>query len=256
VRIVAIAGLTVLSTMALRKFVPGAELNSFAAALGEQAAWAVAVAVLCAALFVVAGPLLARVSDWHRAALIEDAGDDATDEQERHRRRPLTKPSLQSLALIGCCLTLLAEFAALCLPSEAAVQALPGSTVGLILIRMCTSLGVRPEPPAPRTSPDDVGESLQRAISRIDARIMWSEGTRSDWDLRVRPVLARQFETATKAGQRRMTDPAAFRATGLMLFGESLWPWVDPDNVLRTRTPERGPGRKVLEDIIDCLEQV
>jgi len=86
--------------------------------------------------------------------------------------------------------------------------------------------------------------------------IHWSETSRSDWDRRVRPVLARQFEMATKVDQRRTTEPEAFRATGMMLFGADLWPWVDPDNVVRGGAARPGPGRRRLEAILECLERV
>ena len=48
-------------------------------------------------------------------------------------------------------------------------------------------------------------------------------------------MLARQFELA--AGQRKAKDPKAFDATGRMLFGDQLWQWVDPENIVAGRGP-------------------
>lgn len=128
--------------------------------------------------------------------------------------------------------------------------------VTLVLLALCTCLGVTPNSPAPEgLVDDDAGEPLQRWMSRTEAFAHWSGTTRSDWDRRVRPVLARHFEVATKANQRRTSDPAAFKASGLMLFGD-LWQWVDPDNVVRGGSPKQGPGRHTLEEILERLEQV
>ena len=54
----------------------------------------------------------------------------------------------------------------------------------------------------------------------------------------------------------RIMDPNAFATTGRMLFGERLWPWVDPDNVSRTGTTEPGPGRDTLDEILRRLERL
>jgi hypothetical protein len=67
-------------------------------------------------------------------------------------------------------------------------------------------------------------------------------------------MLARRFAIAT--GQKQAKDPAAFDATGRMLFGAELWAWVDPNNVARTGGREPGPGRATLEEILDRLEKV
>jgi hypothetical protein len=249
VRTVIVALLLSLAAVAIQGHLPATELEPLAGLLGRPAALSIGVVVLGAAVMVVfAGPFWARIARWHRTLIAEHPDDEA--------RAPVTPPDVRNLAVRGVCLTLVAEFVALCLPGDAAAQALPGIVVGLVLIRMVASLGVPTEAPARDVSADDIGDSLIRSIARIDARINWSEGSRSDWDLRVRPVLARQFEMATKASQRRLTDPAAFEATGLMLFGPALWQWVDPDNIARNTGKQRGPGRKILEDIVECLEKV
>lgn len=130
-----------------------------------------------------------------------------------------------------------------------------GVVVMLVLLAMCACLGIPPEPTPHDTAVDDAEEPLQRWRSRTEALVHWSDTTRSDWDRRVRPVLARHFEVATKADQRRATNPAAFQTTGQMLFGD-LWQWVDPDNVVRGGSSQRGPGRRTLEQIVERLEQV
>jgi hypothetical protein len=100
---------------------------------------------------------------------------------------------------------------------------------------------------------DEPGESLRRWLSGTEARIRWAESTRADWDRRWRPILARRFEVSS--GQRRGKNPAAFDATGVMLFGDELWPWVDPGNVAPAGDRGPGPGRAVLEEILYRLEQ-
>lgn len=117
--------------------------------------------------------------------------------------------------------------------------------------RLLTSGGTG-SPAAPMAT-DEPGEALRRWLAGTEARIRWSESTRADWDRRWRPILARRFEVST--GQRRAKDPAAFGATGVMLFGDELWPWVDPGNVAPAEDRGPGPGRVVLEEILYRLEQ-
>lgn len=107
--------------------------------------------------------------------------------------------------------------------------------------------------PADTAIADEPGAAVRQWLSGTEARIRWSESTRADWDRRWRPILAGRFEVSS--GQGRAKDPAAFAATGLMLFGEQLWPWVDPANVAPAGDPGRGPGRAVLEEILLRLEQ-
>lgn len=228
----AVAGLVAMSAVALRGHIPPGTLNPLAGAMRTFVALAVAVAVLGVALVVIGRPIHARLTD-----------------------QPVTGPRMRTIVIVGCCLALAGEFVAVCLPGRGDALALTGVAVGLVLLGGRGYLGVPADPRVAGVAPDDVGESLQRWVSRTEALIHWSETTRSDWDRRVRPVLARQFEMATKANQRRTTDPAAFQATGEMLFGADLWPWVDPDNVMRGGLAQRGPGRGTLEGILHCLEQ-
>lgn len=111
-----------------------------------------------------------------------------------------------------------------------------------------------PAPAPTATDADERGAALRRWVDRTETMIGWSEASRADWDRRLRPMLARQFELAT--GQRKVRDAKAFHATGQMLFGPELWQWVDPENVSRTGVDEPGPGRKALDEILRRLERV
>ncbi|HYO05336.1 MAG TPA: hypothetical protein VET27_27210 [Mycobacterium sp.] len=100
----------------------------------------------------------------------------------------------------------------------------------------------------------DPAESLRRWRSKTEILIARADSTRSDWDKYLRPMLARQFELAT--GQPKAKDPRVFHATAIALFGEQLWHWVDPDNVSRSGAEEPGPGRAVLNDVLQRLEGI
>jgi hypothetical protein len=100
----------------------------------------------------------------------------------------------------------------------------------------------------------DPAESLRRWRSKTEILIARADTNRSDWDKYLRPMLARQFELAT--GQRKGKDANVFRATALAVFGAQLWPWVDPDNVSRSGAAEPGPGRAVLNDVLQRLEKL
>jgi hypothetical protein len=254
VRAVTVAVLAAISGVALRGHIPTGKLNPFAGAIGRSPALAIALAVLGIALFVVARPITARIGDRRKALAASDAH--RAQGSPAAYPRPAVGPSMRSLVVVGSCLALLAEFVAMCLPDRGDVYALAGVAVGLVLLGMRSYLGVVADLPVSEPVSDDEGESMQRWVSRTESLIRWSDTSRSDWDRRVRPILARQFEMATKANQRRTTDPAAFQATGKMLFGADLWPWVDPDNVVRGGVIRRGPGRQTLEGILQCLEQV
>jgi len=101
---------------------------------------------------------------------------------------------------------------------------------------------------------DDAAAAVGRWLSRTETLISWSESSRADWDRRLRPMLARQFELA--AGRRKAKDARAFDATGRMVFGDDLWQWVDPENISRSGGQEPGPGRRTLDDILVRLERL
>ncbi|MGW4338939.1 hypothetical protein ACWEK5_39990 [Rhodococcus koreensis] len=95
-------------------------------------------------------------------------------------------------------------------------------------------------------------EATARWMARTESLISWADGTRGDWDHHLRPLLAREFQQST--GQRQGLDPADTAAAGEVLFGD-LWRWVDPDGVQRVDRTEPGPGRDVLDRILQRLEQ-
>lgn len=158
---------------------------------------------------------------------------------------------MRTLAVQGFLLVFGAELAML-LTHRDHMSWAAGLAVAVPLIgarRMLSATGA----PAEEAVIDEPAESLRRWLSGTEARIRWSETTRADWDRRWRPILARRFEVST--GQGRAKDPAAFAATGAMLFGDELWPWVDPGNVAPAGHRGPGPGRAVLEKILYRLEQ-
>lgn len=133
------------------------------------------------------------------------------------------------------------------------VLAASGIGLALVLLSLRRALGRGYEPDA-EPDADGLGDSLRRWLSSTETTIHWSEATRADWDRHLRPMLARRYEIAT--GQRQSKDPAAFHATGRMLFGVELWDWVNPNNVIRGGDRQPGPGRGALEEILRKLEQV
>lgn len=100
---------------------------------------------------------------------------------------------------------------------------------------------------------DSQREMLDRWRSRTEFTISWADGSRGDWDLHLRPVLAREFEQVTKVHAHR--NRAQYEAAGLMLFGPSLWKWVDASQASRRHRDEPGPGRDVLAEILARLER-
>jgi hypothetical protein len=146
-----------------------------------------------------------------------------------------------------------AEICAFVLLDRELVVAATGAALVVVLLEVRRRLTRRTEPEDDGVT-DGAGASLQRWLSRTETLISWSESSRSDWDRRLRPMLARQFELA--AGQRKAKDPNGFDTTGRMLFGDRLWPWVDPDNVSRTGSTEPGPGRDTLDEILRRLERL
>jgi hypothetical protein len=135
---------------------------------------------------------------------------------------------------------------------DVAVVSAVALTGALVAARFALAKNSARSPAA--TEADERGAALRRWVDRTETMVGWAEATRADWDRRLRPMLARQFELAT--GQRKSRDHGAFQATGRMLFGPELWQWVDPENVSRTGTDEPGPGRAALDEILRRLERV
>src|SRR5277367_7187511 len=160
---------------------------------------------------------------------------------------------MKKLIVLGVCLVVSAELAALSLHDRRFVLWGAGAAALFALVNVRQVLG-RDVEPSPPPAVNALEESLRGWLSRTQTLIHWSESNRSDWDRHLRPMLARRFAIAT--GQKQAKDPAAFDATGRMLFGAELWAWVDPNNVARIGGREPGPGRATLEEILDRLEKV
>lgn len=161
---------------------------------------------------------------------------------------------MRTAAMLGVLLVAGVEFVALVLHQQRFVMATAGAVTALLqlgILRMLQTPGAAHL--RDREAPDDAGDLLRHWLSSTESQIHWSESTRIDWDRHWRPILARRFEIST--GHRRAENPAAFDATGRMLFGAELWQWVDPGNVARTGCDEPGPGRATLEELLRRLVQ-
>ncbi|WP_102145082.1 hypothetical protein [Mycobacterium hubeiense] len=152
----------------------------------------------------------------------------------------------------GILLVVVVEVCAIFAPDRRAVLWASGAAVAMLLlgVRWFLSSADTGEPDEPKSN--DPAELLQRWVSHTETLVSRAESTRTDWDRHLRPRLAREFASAT--GQRQHKDPAAFDATGRMLFGPQLWQWVDPNNVARKGGNVPGPGREVLNEILRRLE--
>ena len=161
---------------------------------------------------------------------------------------------MKKLVAAGIFVVVLVELAAVVLLDRQLVVAATGVMVGLVLLSLRWFWVREAELEADEPPVNDAAESLRRWLSRTETLISRAESGRRDWDRHLRPMLARQFAMAT--GQRHAKDPAAFLATGQMLFCAELWTWVDPQNVSRTPGSEPGPGREALDEILRRLEQL
>ena len=160
---------------------------------------------------------------------------------------------MMRLVAVGVALVVVVELIAIARLDREDVVVASGVAVAAVLFAARWHLTHR-DATDDETARDDAGASLRRWRTRTETLISWSETSRSDWDRRLRPMLARQFELAT--GVRKAKSPSAFRATGEMLFGAELWPWVDPENISRTGGREPGPGRDALDEILQRLERI
>jgi hypothetical protein len=154
----------------------------------------------------------------------------------------------------GICVVIAAELVALVLLDRELFGVACGLIVALVILALRWLLARDADIDQGDEGSNAPAESLRRWLSRTETLISRSESTRRDWDRHLRPMLARQFELAT--GQRQARNPAAFQATGQMLFGTELWTWVDPQNVARTGGDEPGPGRAALAEILQRMERV
>lgn len=94
-------------------------------------------------------------------------------------------------------------------------------------------------------------EVLAAVAITDQAAIAWADGTPGDWDRHLRPDWPGSscWRPATRPG-----TPST--ATGRMVFGDDLWPWVDSSNVRWADRDAPGPGRPALGEILRRLEQV
>jgi hypothetical protein len=145
------------------------------------------------------------------------------------------------------------EALAFSLPDRRLVPWLAGGAAALALLAVRWYVVREPDPDRDETRARDPAESLRRWLARTETQVSWAEASRGDWDKHLRPMLARQFELAT--GQRRSKNPEAQRVTAQMVFGDELWAWVDPDNVHTGDRNDPGPGRAVLDEILQRLER-
>jgi hypothetical protein len=156
--------------------------------------------------------------------------------------------------IAGICLMVGVAALALTLPDRRLVPWLVGAVTAFALLTVRWLLTRDAMIAVDESTSRDPGATLRRWLSRTETLVERSESSRSDWDKHLRPMLARQFELAS--GQRKAKDPRAFHATALMVFGAELWAWVDPDNVDRAGGLEPGPGRAVLNDVLERLERI
>lgn len=161
---------------------------------------------------------------------------------------------MKALVALSVCLIVAVEMAVLLVPQRGAVLLAAAGVAALALFTARWVLTREQLPASDESSARDPAESLRRWMARTELLVARSETSRSDWDKHLRPMLARQFELAT--GQRKSKDPKAFAATARMVFGDELWVWVDPDNVSRTGIGEPGPGRGVLDEVLQRLERI
>ncbi|HVQ97285.1 MAG TPA: hypothetical protein VMS16_00460 [Mycobacterium sp.] len=161
---------------------------------------------------------------------------------------------MKRVVVLGLCAVVAIEMLALLLHDRRFVLWTSGVAVAVVLLQLRHLVSGDHGPASAQPTRDVHGDSLRSWLSRTEKQIRWSESTRADWDRRLRPILAGRYETATR--QRQSKDPAAYHATGRMLFGPTLWEWVNPENVSSTGASEPGPGREVLEEILQRLEQV
>ncbi|MBA8958373.1 hypothetical protein [Rhodococcus opacus] len=128
-----------------------------------------------------------------------------------------------------------------------------GAVTALVLFeirRRMAPVDVDDQPPGMEA---ERAEATARWMARTESLISWADGTRGDWDHHLRPLLAREFQQST--GRRQGLDAADTAAAGEVFFGD-LWQWVDPECVQRSDRAAPGPGRDVLDRILQRLEQL
>jgi hypothetical protein len=161
---------------------------------------------------------------------------------------------MKTYVILAVTIIALTEFAVVWSPRRESVMVAVGVVAALGVLGARWMLTRQHRETRDDSQARDPAESLRRWLARTETLVARAETTRADWDKHLRPMLARQFELAT--GQRKSKDRRAFQATADMVFGAELWQWVDPDNVSRTGNAEPGPGRAVLDEVLQRLERI
>jgi hypothetical protein len=129
-----------------------------------------------------------------------------------------------------------------------------GVVAGVVLLVMRSRLSTDPRATVLPVVDRAAEEALERWRARTAIQISWADGSRGDWDRHLRPVLARDFQLAL--GRRFDRGVSGLGSAGRMVFGDDLWPWVDPSAVAMTDRDRPGPGRGVLAAILERLERL
>ena len=130
-----------------------------------------------------------------------------------------------------------------------------GVVVGVVLLSFRAWLPESAQPTGLEEADLSPAESLDRWRARTEMMVGWADGTRGEWDRHLRPLLAREFAMAT--GHRVAKDARAHDASGRMLFGAELWPWIDPAAVAPYQDKDQpAPGRAALDEILQRLEKL
>jgi hypothetical protein len=154
------------------------------------------------------------------------------------------------VVLIGLAAVCGVEVALIVAGADAAVLPAAGAAGALVLFALRVRMSTLHKRAVIEPAACPPAEMLARWLTRTAAFVAWADGTRGDWDRHVRPVLARSFATAV-ARRGAQSDSAAL---GRAMFGEDMWPWVDPAAASWERRDEPGPGRAVLAAVLDRME--
>lgn len=160
---------------------------------------------------------------------------------------------MRALAFVGLGAVLVAEAVAAASGHRDRIPVVTGVLTALLLTALCAGLSGRRHAIAAVDDSSGCTDVLGQWLARTRSLIEWADGTRGDWDRHLRPLLAREF--AQSVGLDAHDEPA----TGLLLFGPELWPWVDPSNIVLADPDARddpGPGREALSLILDRLERL
>lgn len=154
----------------------------------------------------------------------------------------------------GFLLVLLAELIAIVVARRWALP-VAGIAVAVLAYELRGNFaGFKPQP-VPQPPANEALESLRRWRSQTETLVHWADAGRGEWDRHLRPKFAREFLLATRQKETAAGHDQQVADTGRMVFGEDLWPWVDPQNAQYHRRDEPGPGRAALDEILRRLEQ-